>query len=214
MEEIYKAQLDYVLDLPLSEFFDKLLSHDLEYSVIHDDNDGDPEQCLSMTISSDLRFILNGPVDKALRFRTHHGGGSSLQVHNALLVLIYAASFEDTLMLKGMDIDRTIHGIDHILEKINDMLEGVIILPEKVLLSNGWGHHYSFEIFEHLKILISCDGDIHVIVEMNITSIDEFIRKTETTWNPKPLCFPFKDLSHRMINALILLTIAIKNSRD
>lgn len=74
-------------------YFPATLQSGVLYQRVHDDCDGDTLQTLGVAIApdSDVHVVL--PISRdvdSLRFRTYFGGGMSLRVRNALLVLAEA----------------------------------------------------------------------------------------------------------------------------
>ena len=69
------------------------------YRRSHDDNDGDLSQDISVIIGEDgdAHVMTNGPYDGRgyLRFRHGIGGGRSLRVRNALLILAEAIRLDN-----------------------------------------------------------------------------------------------------------------------
>ena len=210
MKIFEKAELDSFLELPLvaSSFVDT----GIWYGRIHDDNEGNSDQCLKMCVlehSGNEVFYLKTPTNLGLRFRNYAGGGSNLHVHNALKVLIYASLNKEPL-LPGLE--RKSPPKAEILRNINEILEGVIVLPAEVFTGKE-GPHYFFEILPHLTVAIAVDGDTHLITEMT-TELERQIREETTLWNPKPFIFEMKsNCSRNLYNSLILLAIATKQSR-
>jgi hypothetical protein len=60
------------------------------YTRVHDDCDGDMSQTLSVTFSIDGDAWVTTEFSASRRFRTYQGGGMSLRVRNALLILAMA----------------------------------------------------------------------------------------------------------------------------
>lgn len=211
MKTLEKSQLDCFLELPL--IASSFIKIDKEYTCIHDDNDGNHDQCLKITLKKDSLgtevFHLKTPTSPGLRFRNYAGGGSNLQVHNTLKVLIYA-SFDKELFLPGLE--RKKPGKKELSQNIEDILEGIIILPPEVFADQASYPHYFFEITSYLKIAIAVDGDTYVITEIT-TELTEQIEEETTRWNPESETFCLRsNCSRALYNALILLAIATKQS--
>jgi hypothetical protein len=210
MKIFEESELDVFLELPLDA--SSLIEIDNEYTCVHDDSEGHKDQCLKITLKEDSSgneiFHLKIPTATGLRFRNYIGGGSSLQVHNALKVLIYA-NFNNIEYLPGLEREMPSKiNLDKIIE---DMLKGEIVLPSKVFAEGN--RHYFFEIAPNLKVAISIDGDTHIFTKPT-TDIKEQIRGETTFWNPEPLTFCLNyDCTRAIYNALILLTIAVKQNR-
>lgn len=184
-----------------------------EYTCIHDDNDGNPDQCLKITLKKDssgnMLFHLKTPTSPGLRFRNYAGGGSSLEVHNALKVLIYASLCRE-LILPGLE--RKNPRKYQIVRMIDEILDGVIVLPREVFEDKTNLPHYFFDIIPYLKVAISVDGDTHIITE-RATEPEEQIQEETSFWNPEPFSFCLRtNCSRPLYNALILLAIAAKQS--
>lgn len=209
MKTITKTDLDLFLELPLVASL--FLEIGKEFSCIHDDNEGNSDQCVKIVLkeNSGTEFLeVQTPISPGLRFRNYAGGGSNLQVHNALKVLIYASTKDEQLCLPGMEIEESDKSF--VLEKINDILEGVIILPPEVF--GGIKLHYFFNILPNLTIVISVDGDTHIITEATV-EIEKIVKEKSTRWNPQPFSFNIRtNCSKPLYNALVLLAIAIKQS--
>ncbi len=60
------------------------------FGRVHDDNDGDHAQKLSVTRGPDGDMYVWIEDSRWLRFRTHGGGGRSMRTHNALRILAEA----------------------------------------------------------------------------------------------------------------------------
>ncbi len=67
------------------------------YERLHDDHDGTGQGHLSVSISpdGDAWIKTNGTIHQYLRFRTHGGGGGSLRVRNALIILAEAIRLDN-----------------------------------------------------------------------------------------------------------------------
>ena len=211
MKTITKYDLDHFLGLSIIASL--FLEVDKEFVCIHDDNEGNSDQCVKIILkeNSSTEFLeLHTPVSHGLRFRNYAGGGSSLKVHNALKVLIYASIKNEQLFLPGLEQEPSKEPV--VLETINNILEGIIILPPEVFGSKKL--HYFFNIVPNLTVAISVDGDIHIITEAS-TTIEKLKREKSTIWNPKPFCFNLKtNCSKQLYNALVLLAIAVKQSSN
>lgn len=89
-----KTELDKALnDLLEGDFWIDSLKADECYSRVHDDNDGDTsiDNTLQVYIAQDADLHVFLPYSlESLRFRNYFGGGKSLRVRNALLVLAEA----------------------------------------------------------------------------------------------------------------------------
>ncbi len=184
-----------------------------EYSCIHDDNDGNTDQCLKIVLKKDASnnevFHLHTPTSPGLRFRNHAGGGMSLQVHNALKILIYA-SFKNEAFLPGLE--RTNTRKYQVVRNIEEILQGIIVLPPEIFASKKNLPNYFFEIAPRLTLAIAVDGDTHIITEL-ATVLEKQIRGETTFWNPESFIFSLHtNCSRAMYNALILLAIATKQS--
>lgn len=211
MKTFEKSELNCFLELHLTASV--LLEDGEEYSCVHDDNEGNPDQCLKISLkkgpSGNEVLHLEAPTNHGLRFRNYAGGGSSLQVHNALKILVYA-SFNNELLLPGFE--RKISSKAKILRSINDILNGIIILPPEVFANEKCLPNYFFEIAPHLTTAIAVDGDTHIISEP-ATELKKQIRGETTLWNPEPFSFNLQtNCSLAVYNALILLAIATKQS--
>lgn len=213
MKTIEKAELNCFLELPLMA--SSFLKTDEEYTCIHDDNDGNLDQCLKIVLRKDSSgnevILFRSPSSPGLRFRNYAGGGSSLPVHNALKVLIYASlKPEQEPFLPGFEPEKTSGA--KILQNIDDILEGVIVLPPEVFVVRKGSLHFFFEISSHLNIAIAVDGDTHIITDL-ATKPEEQIEEETTRWNPEPFSFDLKTgCARALYNALILLAIATKES--
>lgn len=89
-----KPELDKALhDLLEGDFWIDTLSADVCYSRLHDDRDGHTtsEHTLQVYVApdADLHVFLPNSME-SLRFRNYFGGGKSLRVRNALMVLAEA----------------------------------------------------------------------------------------------------------------------------
>ena len=76
-----------LLDEP---FFPESLGDEDEFTRAHDDHDGDLTQTLDVILSPDSDVCIRTYHDRMLRFRNSFGGGQSLRVRNALLILAMA----------------------------------------------------------------------------------------------------------------------------
>ena len=69
-----------------------------QYKRLHDDHDGTREGSISLVIGDDgdawIDIQGKRPME-SLRYRTFQGGGGSLRVRNALLILAYAIMREN-----------------------------------------------------------------------------------------------------------------------
>lgn len=67
------------------------------YERVHDDNEGKEEGKLIIWVSheGDVYIKTDKHVGNSLRFRTLFGGGMSLRVRNALLLLVYAIQLDN-----------------------------------------------------------------------------------------------------------------------
>lgn len=212
MKTIEKIFLDYFLELPLEA--SSFLEIDHEYSCIHDDNNGQTDQRLKIILKKDdvsnTYFEMKTPVSPGLRFRNYAGGGASLKVHNALKVLIYASVKHDILFLPGLE--REAPKKSTLRRILRDILDGVIVLPSEIFEKKKL--HYFFEITPHLQVAIAVDGDTHIIAEPQERS-EKLLSEESTLWNPTSFSFSLKtNCSRALHNALILLTIAIKQSGE
>lgn len=212
MKTFEKQELDYFLEISLIAGLHDL-EIDREYTCIHDDNEGNSDQCLKITLKKDSSgnefFHLKTPTSPGLRFRTYAGGGASLQVHNALKVLVYA-SFQQESFLPGLERENP--SKSKILQGIKDILEGVIVLPSEIFADKRSFPHYFFGITPYLKVAISFDNDTHILTELTAEP-EKQISEESTLWNPEPFVFSLNsNCSHAVYNALILLAIAIKQS--
>jgi hypothetical protein len=164
MKTFEKLELNCFLELHLTASM--LLKDGVEYSCVHDDNEGNPDQCLKISLKKESSgsevFHLEVPTNHGLRFRNYAGGGSSLQVHNALKILVYA-SLNNELLLPGFE--RKISSKAKILRSVDDILNGAIILPPEVFADEKCLPNYFFEIAPHLTTAIAVDGDTHIISE-------------------------------------------------
>ena len=86
--------IDCVLNM---KHWPKALSSKGYYYIPHDDNDGDVGKGISVVFSEDGDAWVNISDPSGCRFRTYIGGGRSLRVRNALMVLALAikADVED-----------------------------------------------------------------------------------------------------------------------
>ena len=210
MKTFEKSDLDCFLELPLVA--GNFLKTDKEYSCIHDDNEGYHDQCLKITLkktdSKKLAFQIRTPVSPGLRFRNYAGGGSNLPLHNSLKVLIYAILKNDDLFLPGME--RESPNKKEIKKTIQDIHEGVIVLPPELFADKQNSPHYFFDLAPYLQLAISVDGDTHIIASPN-TEVEKLIKEETTRWNPEPFVFCLdSNCSRAMYNALILATLAIE----
>jgi hypothetical protein len=214
MKTIEKAHLDFFLELPLVA--KDLLEINEEYTCIHDDNDGNDDQCLKITLKEDSPnsrvFYLQSPIQTGLRFRTSGGGGLNLAVHNAIKVLIYSlirkeyGPFIPGLEPKKPNRRKT-------LKHIRDLLEGVIILPPEVFENKKILPNYFFNALPNLDLAISVDSDAHIIAYPN-TDFKKIVRSKTTYWNPEPFVFCLGSNCNRAVyNSLILLAFAVKESK-
>jgi len=74
------------------------LQWDATYSRLHDDHDGTKEGFLEVFIGPDGDIHLAARTDwRSLRFRNILGGGGSLRVHNALVILAEAIRQENEI---------------------------------------------------------------------------------------------------------------------
>lgn len=207
MEVIEQPTLDCFLELPLVASV--FLETNQTFTCIHDDNGGNPDQRIHITLRNDASdsevLHVHTPVDPGLRFRNHCGGGMSLPVHNALKILAYASGINEQRLLPGLERDMSI--LDTI---ITDMLEGVIVLPAEMFTSRRHHRHRYFEITKHFIVCISVDGDTHIITTPN-TEANQLIHGDTTFWNPEPFVFCLEsNCSRAVYNALILLALAVK----
>jgi len=205
MKIIEKTQLDFFLELPL--IASSLLEINRTYKRIHDDNDGCSDQCLKITLIRDSIgnevFHFRTPINTALRFRTWHGGGASLPVHNAVKVLIYAILKPDELFLPGFERDDITP--TEITQTVEEILNEKIILPEIVFSKKSNSSHYFFNLTSCVQLAISVDSDVHIITEIN-TEVSKIHKQETTFWNPDPIIFnPISNCSRAIYNALILL---------
>jgi hypothetical protein len=81
-----------ILETP---FWLSSLESDRQYSRIHDDCDGDPFQQLTVGILQNGDVFITSNFRDCLRFRTWGGGGMSLRVRNALLILAEAIRLDN-----------------------------------------------------------------------------------------------------------------------
>ena len=211
MKIFEKAELDHFLELQLVA--SSFLKTNKEYACIHDDNDGYTDQCLKIALKKDSSrnevFHIKTPTNHGLRFRNYAGGGSSPQVHNALKVLVYASRNMEQF-LPGLERETPSKKV--ILRNINDILDGVIILPPEIFADKKCLPNYFFGIVPHFRIAIAVDGDTHIITEFVIEP-EKQIRSETSIWNPEPFIFSTPTSFYRTLhNALILLAIATKQS--
>jgi hypothetical protein len=209
MKTFEKSDLDCFLELPIVA--GDLLKIDKEYSCTHDDSEGYQDQSLKIilkkTDSKDPIFQIRTPVCPGLRFRNYAGGGSNLPLHNSLKVLIYAILKNDDLFLPGME--RESPNKNQIKRTIQDIHEGVIVLPPEVFANKQNSPHYFFDLVPCLQFAISVDGDTHIIASPN-TEVEKLIKEETTRWNPEPFVFCLNsNCSRAVYNALILATLAI-----
>ncbi len=179
-----KSELNCFLELHITA--STLIKVGEEYSCVHDDNEGNIDQCLKISLKKDSSgnevFHLKAPTNHGLRFRNYAGGGSSLQIHNALKVLVYA-SFNNELLLPGLE--RKISSKAKILRSIDDILNGIIILPPEVFTNEKCLPNYFFEIAPRLTTAIAVDGDTHIITEPSTELKKQIGRKQHSgTQNP------------------------------
>lgn len=214
MKIFTKNELDIFLELPI--IAGSIIETNKEFRCIHDDNyEGEIDQSIRISLNTDSLgyevFSVRTPTSPGLRFRNSFGGGSNLEVHNALKVLAYASSNVCPL-LPGME--RTNLKPKKTLKKLNDMLKGIIVLPPEFFVRNVLGLHHFFEITPNLNVAVSVDGDTHIITEAN-SEIDDQIRERSTYWNPEPFMFSLNSTCSRAIyNALILLALSVKQSEQ
>lgn len=71
------------------------LSSRESYSRLQDDHDGTEEGIVTVTFSPDGDAWLWTDIQKSLRFRTSAGGGRSIMVRNALVLLALAIKLEN-----------------------------------------------------------------------------------------------------------------------
>ncbi len=73
------------------------LKSDTVYGRIHDDDDGNRIGSLVVNFDAygDARLKVEGEEGQVLRFRTSGGGGRSLRVRNALMILAYAIQLDN-----------------------------------------------------------------------------------------------------------------------
>lgn len=211
MKTLRKSDLDYFLELPLVA--ENVLEIDNEYSCIHDDNEGYRDQRLRIklkkTDSKEPLFQIRTPVSPGLRFRNYAGGGSNLPLHNSLKVLIYAIFKNEDLLLPGMERENP--GKSKVKRAIQDIHEGIIVLPPEVFADKKNSPHYFFDLVPSLKLAISVDSDTHIIASPN-TEVEKLIKEETTRWNPEPFIFRLNyNCSRAVYNALILTTLAIKS---
>ncbi|MFA6253263.1 MAG: hypothetical protein WC687_03295 [Patescibacteria group bacterium] len=65
------------------------------YSRLHDDDDGGFQGNITVTLSPDGDAWISADILKSLRFRTSAGGGKSLRVRNALMLLALAIKLDE-----------------------------------------------------------------------------------------------------------------------
>lgn len=89
-----ESRIKALLDEP---FWPKTLKTEESYFRTHDDCDGDLGQGVSVTIDPQGDVWLNTTTPKmtSCRFRTFFGGGQSLRVRNALLLLAEAIRLDN-----------------------------------------------------------------------------------------------------------------------
>lgn len=86
--EVTKEDIDKVLESP---YWPQELESGRPYCRTHDDCDGDRSQQVVVTLSEDGDAWLAVTGERgSRRFRTWHGGGMSLRVRRALLLLAVA----------------------------------------------------------------------------------------------------------------------------
>jgi len=93
MEKIEKDIIK-ILETP---FWPESVDAMKSYFITHDDCDGDISEGLRVTISNDGDVWVSDTIRRSMvscRFRTHAGGGRSLRVRNALLILAMAIKLE------------------------------------------------------------------------------------------------------------------------
>lgn len=93
----YEKLIGYVKSILVQPFWIAELKTMVSYSRIHDDNDGDVTQAIELVIDQQGDVYVRTMAQKGefLRFRTSGGGGDSLRVRNALVVLAYAISLDN-----------------------------------------------------------------------------------------------------------------------
>lgn len=88
---VNKSLIKDILETP---FWLESLSSDNLYFRTHDDNDGEKSQGVGVAFSPDGDAWLM-PHMETLRFRTFMGGGASLRVRNALIILAEAIRLDN-----------------------------------------------------------------------------------------------------------------------
>ena len=88
---------DRIKDILEHPFWLYSLKSNTEYFRTHDDCDGDLTKGISVQFDQcgDAHICLMNMGHHACRFRTHGGGGNSLRVRNALLILAEAIRLDD-----------------------------------------------------------------------------------------------------------------------
>lgn len=210
MNTITHQILQMFFELPLIAHH--LITPEVPHRRVHDDYDSLDEYCeLRVERTSEIteQILLDTPVSNGLRFRTFCGGGASLPVHNALMVLAYAIVHPYHPMLPGLEHPKQTRRQYRSL--IRNILEGVIVLPwDETFQKYKCGNHHYFPLTTHISVGISVDSDTHILTYPTATFDGR--RETETTlWNNEPYMFCLEANCNRQIyNALILLGCAIE----
>ena len=94
IKEVNSSLIKEILD---SSFWLETLDTKSLYSRVHDDCDGDLTETINVFFSEDGDAYLTANIDpfKSFRFRTWCGGGASLRVRNAFLILAEAIRLDN-----------------------------------------------------------------------------------------------------------------------
>lgn len=90
-----EAAMQAVHKLLESSFWPRGISPNTAYRRQHDDTDGKPTGFIQVILGEDADAWMLIDEPDGLRFRTYHGGGRSLRVRNALVILAEAIRLDN-----------------------------------------------------------------------------------------------------------------------